>query len=184
MSKSKIIVNKITLIIILALLTGFSGSKNRKFEFRFHLQDIQTFVPSCQMAIWLETPDSSYVRTLFLSEYLSYGGYNLPEICSEWSSKSKWDEVTKEEFDAVTAATPSVGDVELKLQCPAGLIPVGKYLVFIEVHLVDEFNELYYAELEITGKKNERDLSVKHVPGKYSKMTDGDILKGVKVITK
>lgn len=177
-------VNKITLLAILVLLTGFSGSKNHKFEFRFHLQDIQSFVPSCQMAIWLETPDSNYVKTLFLSEYLSYGGYNLPEICSEWSSKSKWDEVSKEEFDAVTAATPSVGDVELKLQCPAGVIPLGKYLVFIEVHLVDEFNELYYAELDITGKKNERDLNVKYVPGKYPKMTEGDILRGVKVIAK
>jgi hypothetical protein len=177
-------VNKITLISALVLLTGFSGGKNRKFEFRFHLQDIQSFVPSCQMAIWLETPDSSYVKTLFLSEYLSYGGYNLPEICSDWSSKSNWNEVTGEEFDAVTAATPSVGDVELKLQCAAGLVPVGKYLVFIEVHLADEFNELYYAELEITGKKSVKDLNVKYVPGKYPKKTEGDILRGVQVIAK
>jgi hypothetical protein len=184
MGNVKSIVNKITLIALIVLLTGFSGGKNRKFEFRFHLQDIQSFVPSNQMAIWLETPDSSYVKTLFLSEYLSYGGYNLPEICYEWSSKAKWDEVTQEEFDAVTAATPSVGDVELNLKCPADLIPVGKYLVFIEVHLVDEYNELYSAELEITGKKSTMDLVVKYVPGKYPKKTEGDILKGVQVIAK
>lgn len=177
-------VNKITLIGILVLLTGFSGSKTRKFEFSFHLQDIQSFVPSNQMAIWLETPDSSYVKTLFLSEYLSYGGYNLPEICYEWSSKAKWDEVTMDEFDAVTAATPSVGDVELKLKCPAEIVPVGKYIVFVEVHLADDYNELYSAELEITGKKCTKDLSVKYVPGKYPKKTEGDILQGVKVIAK
>jgi hypothetical protein len=184
MKRISFFVNKITLIALIVFLTGFSGGKNRKFEFRFHLQDIQSFVPSNQMAIWLETPDSSYVKTLFLSEYLSYGGYNLPEICSEWSSKSKWNEVTQEEFDAVTAATPSVGDVELKLQCPADLIPVGKYLVFLEVHLADEYNELYSAELEITGKKSITDLVVKYVPGKYPKKTEGDILRGVQVIAK
>ncbi len=184
MKNSAVIVNKLTLIVLIIILAGFSEGKNRKFEFRFHLQDIQSFVPSYQMAIWLETPDSNYVRTLFLSEYLAYGGYNLPEICHEWSSKAKWGEVTQDEFDAVTAATPSVGDVELKLKCDATLVPEGKYLVFVEVHLADEYNELYGAELEISRKKSATELNVKYIPGIYPKKTEGDMLKGVQVIVK
>lgn len=184
MEKSIYPVTKITLAVILIIVTGFSGMKSRKFEISFHLNDIQSFVPSNQMAIWLETTDSTFVKTLFLSEYLSYGGYNIPEICHEWSSKTKWDEVTKDEFDAVTSATPGVGEVELKLDCPAGLIPEGKYLIFIEIHLVDEFNELYMAEITLAGKKSVNILNVKYIPGKYPKKTEGDLLSDVQVIAK
>ena len=178
------LITKITLVAVLIILAGFSGAKNRKFDIRFKLNDIQSFVPSNQVAIWLETTDSSIVRTLFLSEYLSYGGYNIREICYDWSSKSKWDDVSQEEFDAVTSATPGVGDVKLKLECPASLVPEGKYLIFIEVHLVDEYNELYSGELTISGKKSVTNLQVMYKPGKYPKKTEGDILSDVQVITK
>jgi hypothetical protein len=178
------IITKVALAAVLILLTGFGGAKNRKFDISFNLNNIQSFVPSNQIAIWLEMPDSSYVRTLFLSEYLSYGGYNIREICYDWSSKTKWDEVTKEEFDAVTSATPRVGEVRLKLECPATLVPEGKYLIFIEVHLVNEYNELYSGELTISGKKNVTDLKVNYRPEKYPKKTEGDILSNVKVTAK
>jgi hypothetical protein len=184
MKKTSAIFTKMTLALILILLTGFGVAKNRKFEISFNLNDIQSFVPSNQIAIWLETADSSFVKTLFLSEYLSYGGYNIREICYDWSSKTKWDEVTKEEFDAVTSATPGVGDVKLKLQCPASLIPEGKYLIFIEIHLADEYNELYSGELTISGKKSVASLQVLYKPGKYPKKTEGDILSDVQVIAK
>jgi hypothetical protein len=184
MKNSNRIITKVALAAVIILLTGFGGAKNRKFDISFNLNDIQSFVPSNQIAIWLETADSSYVRTLFLSEYLSYGGYNIREICYDWSSKTKWDEVSKEEFDAVTSATPGVGDVKLKLQCPASLVPEGKYLIFIEVHLADEYNELYSGELTISGKKSATNLSVIYKPGRYPKKTEGDILSNVQVTAK
>jgi len=184
LKKSINIISKVILVAVLILLTGFSGAKNRKFDISFNLNDIQSFVPSNQIAIWLEAADSSFVKTLFLSEYLSYGGYNIREICYDWSSKTKWDEVTKEEFDAVTSATPGVGDVKLKLHCPASLVPEGKYLIFIEVHLADEYNELYSGELTISGKKSVANLQVMYRPGKYPKKTEGDILSNVQVIVK
>ena len=184
MTKTSSVVNKLKLVALVILLTGFSGSKSHKFEFRFHMNSIESFVPSYQMAVWIETYDSSLIKTLYVSEYLSYGGYNEPEICHEWSSKAGWDEITKEEFDAVTAATPSVGNVELKLECPSALLPEGKYLVFIEVHLAEEYNELYSCELEITGKKVIKELKVKYIPGKYPKKTEGDLLTGLMVISK
>jgi len=83
MRKLKSIVSKITLVVLILSVSGFAGGKNRKFEFRFHLNDIQSFVPSDQIVIWLENSDSTLVKTLFVSEYLSYGGYNIPEICTQ-----------------------------------------------------------------------------------------------------
>jgi hypothetical protein len=184
MNKLSGTITKITFAVLLILLTASGGTKNRKFDIVFHLSDIQSFVPSSQMAIWLEKEDSTFVKTLFLSEYLSYGGYNINEICHDWSSKTRWDDVSKEEFDAVTGATPGVGDVKLKLECQASLVPEGKYLIFIEVHLVDEFNELYSGVLTISGKKSVANLQVIYKPEIYPKKTEGDILKDVQVVAK
>lgn len=184
MRKLKSIVSKITLVVLILSVSGFAGGKNRKFEFRFHLNDIQSFVPSDQIVIWLENSDSTLVKTLFVSEYLSYGGYNIPEICTQWSSKANWNDATKEEFDAVTGATPGTGDVSLRLECPASIVPEGKYLVFVEVHLVDEYNELYSGEITISGKKSINNLKVNYVPVKYPKKTEGDLLTNVQVIAR
>ncbi len=38
-----------------------------------------------QHFLWLKKPDGTFAKTLFVSEYLSYGGYNHPEICPDWS---------------------------------------------------------------------------------------------------
>ena len=179
MKTKKFIVNKITLLILALTLVSAGGTKERKLEISFLLSDIQSFAPSYQMAIWIEKADGSFVKTLFISEYLSYGGYNLPEICHEWSSKAKWEEATKEEFDAVTGATPGTGEVTLKLTCPGDLLPDGKYRIFAEVHLVDEYNELYSAEIDVTKKKSAGELKVSYIPGKCQKKTEGDLMTGV-----
>jgi hypothetical protein len=171
----------IVFIGIFILITGFTTIKKRKFDITFKLNEITSFVPSNQIAIWLETTDSSFVKTLFLTEYLSYGGYNLPEICYDWSTKTNWEETTKEEFDAVTSATPRVGEVRLKLECPGNLIPDGKYNIFIEVHLTEDYNELYSGGLIISGKKFHNTLQVTYRPEKYIEKSEGDILSDVQI---
>ena len=172
--------------VMLGLLIIFSGfaRNNRKFEVTFILNNPDGFAPSDQMAIWLARPDSSFVKTLFLSEYLSYGGYNIEGLCGNWSSRIAWRDATAEEFDAVTGATPSSGEVKLKLECPARLVPPGEYLIFIEVHLVDEFNELYSGRLDLTGRKASCSLEVSYIPAKCPKMATGDILSSVAVTAK
>ena len=184
LNRSSVTLLKALLICSCILISGYSKVKTRKFDITFQLNNIQSFVPSTQIAIWLEREDSSMVKTLFLSEYLSYGGYNIPSICREWSSETNWNEVTKEEFDAVTSATPGVGTVKLKLKSTADLIPDGKYRIFIEVHLADEYNELYSSEIIFTGKKVEYILKVSYIPGRYPKMIEGDLLSDVTVICK
>ena len=175
---------KAILLCLCIIISGYGKVKTRKFEITFQLNEIKSFVPSYQTAIWLERSDSSFVKTLFLSEYLSYGGYNIPAICSDWSSKTNWNDVTREEFDAVTSATPGAGMVKLKLESPADIIPDGKYRIFIEVHLAEEYNELYTGEVTFSGKKFKTSLQVNYLPGKYSKKSEGDLLSDVMVICK
>jgi hypothetical protein len=181
MKKARTIIFRIALILLILVISGFGSARKRKFEITFHLNDIKSFAPSNQMAIWIEKPDSSLVKTLFLSEYLSYGGFNIKGICNEWSSKSHWSDVSTKEFDAVTSATPRIGDVKLNLEAPAGTIPDGMYMIFIEIHLSDEYNELYSGELTFTGKKNSCNLKVSYKPAKYPKKTEGDLLSDVQV---
>lgn len=183
-NRSAVALLKALLLCSCIVISGYSKVKTRKFDITFQLNNIQSFVPSHQLAIWLEREDSSIVKTLFLSEYLSYGGYNIPSICGEWSSKTNWSEVTQEEFDAVTSATPGVGIVKLKLESAADMIPDGKYRIFIEVHLAEEYNELYSSEIIFSGKKAKNILQVSYIPGKYPKKTEGDLLSDVTVICK
>jgi hypothetical protein len=184
MKQFKTIILKTSAIALILLISGFSAGRKRKFEVKYHLNDITSFAPSNQVAIWIEKPDSSIVKTLFLSEYLSYGGYKIKGVCNAWSSKSNWADVDLKEFDAVTSATPRVGDVDLKLEAPAGTIPDGKYRIYIEIHLVDDYNELYSGEIVFAGKKTDCELSVSYIPGKYAKKTEGDMLSSVHVISK
>jgi len=87
--------------------------------------------------------------------------------------------VLKEEFDAVTGATPMIGDRSFVFNCPIEQIPAGKYKFLIEVHLIESFNELYSGEIVIAGKENETEAQVTYLPEKHSKA--GDILSNVKV---
>ena len=130
-------------------------SKKRTLQVSFHLNKITEIKPSYQIAIWLEKPDGTYVQTLFVSEFLSYGGFTLPGICSDWSKKTDWSKTSKEEFDAVTGATPLSGDINFEFHCSKKKIPKGKYEYMIEVHLIEGFNELYKGQIEIGYKKNE-----------------------------
>jgi len=173
----------ILLMLLIGLGTLFSGC-NRTREWilnvTFELTDMEGYPRSDQLVIWLEKPDGAFVKTLFVSEYLSYGGYNHPEICPDWSSKTNWEEASQEEFDAVTSATPSVGLVTLELMCTSEVVPKGEYNIFIEVHLTTDYNELYSGMVKVSGRKFNNNLTVSYKPEKYHKATY-DVLSNVQV---
>ena len=157
-----------------------SGKKlKRRLEIRFHMKQPQDVEPSYQMAIWLEKPDGTYAKTLFVTDYLSYGGFNLKRICSDWQKKIDWRTVSNEETDAVTGATPDTGAVTLTFDASKKNIPPGMYKFFIEVHLSEDYNELYSGEINIGGDDSESTASVKYIPEKHP--VAGDILSDVVV---
>ena len=162
------------IIFIIGLGELFSGGnylKDRILKISFLINEREDYSRSDQIAIWLEKPDGTFVKTLFLSDYLSYGGYNDPEICSDWSSNTNWEEASEEEFDAVTGPTPQIGMVNLELICPRDQVPNGKYNIFIEVHLTGDFNELHSGMVRVSRKKYSDELQVSYRPGKHIKAT-------------
>lgn len=175
------ILKTIILFVILIWVSGCSNSKQPILTFSFQLNNKEGFIPSNQIAIWLQNYKGEYIETLFVCDYLSYGGYTVAGICPSWVSKSKWESKPKEVVDAVSQATPDVGDVTLNFNFPVKKVDPGKYQYCIEVHIAENFNELYVGEIEIRsnsfpliGKAN-----VAYLPAKYSK--GSDLLSNVNV---
>ena len=173
----------ILLILLLGLGTLFPGCNRTRewiLDVSFQLAEREGYPRSDQLVVWLEKPDGTFVKTLFVSEYLSYGGYNHPEICPDWSTKTNWEKASQEEFDAVTAATPSLGLVNMALSCTSVVVPRGEYNIFIEVHLTTDYNELYSGMVKVSGRKFNNNLTVSYKPERYHKATY-DVLADVQV---
>lgn len=142
------------LIFILGLFILASCSNKRTFTISYQMEDVKEYTPSYQLTIWLEKTDGTFVKTLFVSDYLAYGGYLEYGICPSWSKKAGWGMVTKEELDAVSGATPESGDVKMKLKFSSDEIPDGEYQLFVQVHLQGNLNETYKGEVKlISGKE-------------------------------
>jgi hypothetical protein len=174
--------NKIYFLLIAILFAyGCSLSEDPKLEFSFHLNKKEGFVPSNQIAIWIEKSDGEYVKTFFVSDYLSYGGFNVKGICPVWVKKAQWNRAPQEMIDAVTQATPDIGNALFEFDCPKSEVPNGKYKYFIEIHNVGNYNELYSGDIEIKGDGNESisEAVVSYMPKKNPKASG--LLSNVKV---
>ena len=182
MKKGKNLFLLICSTVLFVIISGFSNS-NRTLELTFKLKNTEAFISSDQMIVWLEKSDSSFVKTLFVSEYMAYGGFNLEYICPDWPERSGWEMISNDEFDAVTGATPGSGDVKFEFIVEKDSIPDGEYKIFIEVHLAEKYNELYSTTINLSDTTCIRELSVTFIPEKYSKAT-GNHLSDVKVVYK
>lgn len=135
------------------------------------MNEREEYPRSDQLVIWLEKPDGTFVKTLFVSEYLSYGGYNDPEICPDWSSNTNWEAVSEAEFDAVTGATPKVGIVRMEVVLPKEEVPRGEYILFAEVHLTADYNELHMGKIRVKRRDATSQLEVSYRPERYHAAT-------------
>ena len=79
-----------SIIVGLSFLTIGCSDKNRTIELSFQLNNAESFVPSDQMVVWMEQSDRSFVKTLYISEYLAYGGITLNFVCPDWFGRSNW----------------------------------------------------------------------------------------------
>jgi hypothetical protein len=122
-------------------------------------------VPSYQVAIWLEDEEGKYVKTLFLSEYLSAGGYSLDNVCPDWVKQTQWDKAPESEVDAVTAPTPKIGNSTLKFDGLKRGIAPGKYRFCLQVHLVGKLNVLHRGNITVGGEAAEAATQVFFTPG-------------------
>lgn len=162
------------------LVPGCTQTRDWVLNVSFELNEREEYPRSDQLVIWLEKPDGAFVKSLYVSEYLSYGGYNDPDICPGWTTKANWEEASQEEFDAVTGATPAIGPVQMKVTLPADQLPKGAYNILIEVHQTTDYNELYTGLLQVSRRRYNNQLEVSYKPERYPRSTY-DVLSNVKI---
>ena len=171
------------LIVLLGMFLITSCSdKNRTINISFTMINVKSYNPSYQMVIWLEKPDGTFFKTLFVTDYLAMGGYLEYGVCPRWSKKANWNEVTKEEFDAVTGATPAPGNVKMKIKTDD--VPNGKYFLYLQVHLKEDLNDTYRGEVDFSGRKK---AHVQMKPYKTNNTKDGErqsIISNIRVTIK
>ena len=65
---------------------------------------------SNQYAVWIEDTDGNVVKTLFVTNFTSNGGYAVREdSIPTWVAHAKPSDMDKTRIDAITGATPSTG---------------------------------------------------------------------------
>lgn len=65
---------------------------------------------SNQYAVWIEDTDGNVVKTLFVTNFTSNGGYAVREdSIPTWVAQAKPFDMDKAQIDAITGATPSTG---------------------------------------------------------------------------
>lgn len=151
-------------------LSGENPTKPHNIlEVSFVLSTCQGIQPSYQTVVWLEKEDGTYFKPLLVSEYLSFGGYDREGVCSTWPGKNQWHDVSEQELDAVTTATPTIGRHVLRFACPEEAIPAGKYQYVVEMHIVESYNIVSRGTITIGDSPDESIAKVTYVPAEHPK---------------
>ncbi|MBD3345843.1 MAG: hypothetical protein GF401_12340 [Chitinivibrionales bacterium] len=95
-------------------------------------------------AVWLETTDSTFVKTVFVSDWIRTGG------ALEYSDviNSRWQTSYSGDPNAVAAATPTAGSQTTTIEIPTDFSP-GTYLYMVEIMLMDSVGTNFIAAGEI-----------------------------------
>jgi len=148
------------------------GAASGMIEISFLYNKAEGVVPSYQIAIWLESEKGEYVKTLFVSEYLSGGGFDHGDVCPDWAKQAHWEKAEESEFDAATRPTPPIGARTLKFECEKWGIAPGAYRYCVQAHIVEKYNILYRGRITIGQGAAEAVGEVLYSPGKHPLAAD------------
>ncbi len=157
------------------VLSAIASQRERAggtLEISFLYMKAEGAVPSYQTAIWLESEDGRYIKTLFLSEYLSLGGFNHEFVCPDWVKQAHWEKVEQSEFDAVTRPTPPIGSSTLRFDCAErGILP-GAFRLCIQAYVAERYNIMYRSKIVVGPDPFESTPEVFHSPAKHPAASD------------
>ena len=171
-------------LILLAIVTAVSAPAREKItlvsdepasgtlEISFLFNKAEGVVPSYQIAIWLETAEGQYVKTLFVSEYLAGPGISLEVVCPDWVKQANWEKVEESEFDAATRPTPPIGANVLKFNCKERKIAPGTYRFCVQAHISENYNILYRGNIALGQEASEGTAEVFYSPKKHPQASD------------
>lgn len=166
--------------LLLIIPENYVAARGKILTVSYVVNKKEKITPSYCTAIWLEKEDGTYVKTLYASDWLAYGGYTLEDVCPTWVSSASWATNEIELPDAISGATPRFGPGEMIFQWKKKDLPPGKYKYLIEVHLAAEFNEIYSGEIELGKAPSMSEAEVSYNPSKHEEVAG--LLSDVKVV--
>ena len=124
-------------------------------------------------AVWLENEGGELVKTLYVSTELAQGAFTVEgDICPDWIKKSHWEKATQAEVDAVSGPTPTAGSGTLSFDLNKLGISPGVYVLFMQVHIHDNYNILYKGTIRVGQEPAEAQVEVFYSPTKYAAAED------------
>lgn len=111
---------------------------------------------SNQFAVWIEDAEGNFLKTLFVTDFTARQGYKTrKDALKTWVEKSKRDEASQDEIDAVSGATPRTGKLTYTWNCDdrqGNPVAPGNYRFFVEGTLFWESNVIYSGTITVGGK--------------------------------
>jgi len=124
---------------------------------------------SNQYAVWVENSEGKVIRTLTVTSFTSKGrggrrGYTFRPTCvPTWVKNAKAEEMTDEQIDAVTGATPSASGKQTYTwdfkDAQGKDVPAGDYKICLEATLYFESIILYSGTFSTKDKAGEIKLT-------------------------
>lgn len=163
-------------IILLAVLSAViampaSAQRSKKasaVELSFNYQK-QPGAGSNQWAVWVENSQGEVVRTLTVTSFTSKGrggrrGYTFRPTCvPTWVKNAKAEEMSDEQIDAVTGATPSQSGIQTYTwdfkDANGKDVPAGDYKICMEATLYFNSILLYSGTFSTKDKAGEIKLT-------------------------
>lgn len=125
-------------------------------------------VASNQLAVWIESADGAFVKTLYVSRFTGQGGYERrPECLPLWRKAAGIDGPPGADVDAVTSATQQPGRQSLAWDCTdAAGQPVapGKYVYKLEGTLFWAKEVLWTGEITVGGTASSSRAEASYLP--------------------
>lgn len=129
---------------------------------------------SNQFAVWIENEKEEVVKTLFVTAFTSKGrargnqparrGYTFRPACMPtWVKNSKVAEMSDEEVDVFTGATPQSGRQIFSwdfTDTHGHKVPKGNYKVCVEATLKDAYRMMFSGMVSTEGKAGEIPVNV------------------------
>lgn len=142
----------ITLVIIIAGIAFLRTMNRTQIQFDIHqnkqLIYLSTFAEPPQFAIWLENPETSEIRTVFVTHRVGEGDWegkpNVPVALPKWFELFRKNEVPAKavdggDYDGISGATPKEDYFSVRAEVEPG----STWICWIEMNLAGDYNESF-----------------------------------------
>ena len=140
---------------------------------------------SNQIAVWVEDESGKVVRNVMVTDFTAgrRGYLNREDALSHWVSAASPADMSDEEIDAISSATPNAGDLEYVWDMTddsGNRVPAGRYTIKIEGTLYWSSNVLYTVEID-TENTAEGELEYEEIRSEPETKENADMITNLKI---